>query len=51
MKLNPMRKGRKKRMRENPRQRQLKKTTYEWELLNDVRAIWLRNPNEVTEEE
>ncbi|CAA2955994.1 endoplasmin homolog [Olea europaea subsp. europaea] len=46
MKLNPMRKGRKKRMRENPRQRQLKKTTYEWELLNDVRAIWLRNPKE-----
>lgn len=29
----------------------MKETTYEWELLNDVKAIWLRNPKEVTEEE
>ncbi|KAK7321809.1 hypothetical protein VNO77_32769 [Canavalia gladiata] len=29
----------------------VKETTYEWELLNDVKAIWLRNPKEVTEEE
>lgn len=28
-----------------------KVTTYEWERLNDVKAIWLRNPKEVTEEE
>uniref|UniRef100_A0A803N6X4 Endoplasmin homolog n=1 Tax=Chenopodium quinoa TaxID=63459 RepID=A0A803N6X4_CHEQI len=27
------------------------KTTNEWELLNDVKAIWLRNPKEVTDEE
>ncbi|XP_011074690.1 endoplasmin homolog [Sesamum indicum] len=29
----------------------VKKTTYEWELLNDVKAIWLRNPKKVTDEE
>ncbi|CAA2977027.1 endoplasmin homolog [Olea europaea subsp. europaea] len=56
MKLNPMRKGRKKmlrkkRMRKNPRQKQLEKTTYEWEFLNDVKAIWLRNPKDLIEEE
>lgn len=28
-----------------------KVTTYEWELLNDVKAIWLRSPKEVTDEE
>lgn len=28
-----------------------KETTYEWELLNDVKAVWLRNPKEVTDEE
>ncbi|KAL2512853.1 Endoplasmin-like protein [Abeliophyllum distichum] len=34
-----------------PKTKTVKKTTYEWELLNDVKAIWLRNPKEVTEEE
>ncbi|KAI5410555.1 hypothetical protein KIW84_055893 [Lathyrus oleraceus] len=29
----------------------MKETTYEWELLNDVKAVWLRSPKEVTEEE
>ncbi|KAK6939328.1 Histidine kinase/HSP90-like ATPase [Dillenia turbinata] len=29
----------------------VKETTYEWELLNDMKAIWLRNPKEVTDEE
>lgn len=29
----------------------MKETTYEWELLNDVKAIWLRSPKEVTDEE
>lgn len=29
----------------------MKETVYEWELLNDVKAIWLRSPKEVTEEE
>ncbi|KAL2538238.1 Endoplasmin-like protein [Forsythia ovata] len=34
-----------------PKTKTVKKTAYEWELLNDVKAIWLRNPKEVTEEE
>lgn len=34
-----------------PKTKTLKETTYEWELLNDVKAIWLRNPKEVTDEE
>lgn len=31
--------------------KKVKETVYEWELLNDVKAIWLRSPKEVTEEE
>lgn len=34
-----------------PKTKKIKETTYEWELLNDMKAIWLRNPKEVTEEE
>ncbi|CAA0841165.1 Endoplasmin homolog [Striga hermonthica] len=34
-----------------PKTKTIKKTTYEWELLNDMKAIWLRNPKEVTDEE
>ncbi|KAL0391886.1 UNVERIFIED_CONTAM: Endoplasmin [Sesamum radiatum] len=34
-----------------PKTKTMKKTTYEWELLNDMKAIWLRNPKEVTDEE
>ncbi|MCD7457256.1 Heat shock protein HSP 90-beta [Datura stramonium] len=34
-----------------PKRKKVKETTYEWELLNDVKAIWLRNPKEVTDEE
>lgn len=34
-----------------PKTKTVKETTYEWELLNDVKAIWLRSPKEVTEEE
>ncbi|KAK4768568.1 hypothetical protein SAY87_003709 [Trapa incisa] len=34
-----------------PKTKTVKETTYEWELLNDVKAIWLRNPREVTDEE
>ncbi|KAF8023561.1 hypothetical protein BT93_F0924 [Corymbia citriodora subsp. variegata] len=34
-----------------PKTKKVKETNYEWELLNDVKAIWLRNPKEVTEEE
>uniref|UniRef100_M4D200 Histidine kinase/HSP90-like ATPase domain-containing protein n=1 Tax=Brassica campestris TaxID=3711 RepID=M4D200_BRACM len=31
--------------------KKVKETVHEWELLNDVKAIWLRSPKEVTEEE
>uniref|UniRef100_A0A0E0AEE1 Endoplasmin homolog n=1 Tax=Oryza glumipatula TaxID=40148 RepID=A0A0E0AEE1_9ORYZ len=34
-----------------PKTKTVKETTTEWELLNDVKAIWLRSPKEVTEEE
>ncbi|KDP36908.1 hypothetical protein JCGZ_08199 [Jatropha curcas] len=34
-----------------PKTKTVKETTYDWELLNDVKAIWLRNPKEVTDEE
>lgn len=34
-----------------PKTKKVKETTSEWELLNDVKAIWLRSPKEVTEEE
>ncbi|CAK9155452.1 unnamed protein product [Ilex paraguariensis] len=34
-----------------PKTKKVKETTYEWELLNDVKAIWLRNPKEVTDDE
>ena len=29
----------------------VKRTEWNWELLNDMKAIWLRNPKEVTPEE
>lgn len=34
-----------------PKTKKVTETTYEWELLNDVKAIWLRSPKEVTDEE
>ncbi|KAK1613126.1 hypothetical protein QYE76_036799 [Lolium multiflorum] len=34
-----------------PKTKTVKETTTEWELLNDMKAVWLRNPKEVTEEE
>ncbi|KAE8704211.1 Endoplasmin-like protein [Hibiscus syriacus] len=34
-----------------PKKKTVKETTYEWELLNDVKAIWLRSPKDVTEDE
>ncbi|PWA71326.1 chaperone protein htpG family protein [Artemisia annua] len=36
---------------EKSKTKTIKETTYEWERLNDVKAIWLRSPKEVTEEE
>ncbi|KAL4335524.1 hypothetical protein GQ457_07G027090 [Hibiscus cannabinus] len=37
--------------KKKPKTKKLKETTNEWELLNDVKAIWLRSPREVTDEE
>ncbi|KAI4389980.1 hypothetical protein MLD38_002139 [Melastoma candidum] len=34
-----------------PKTKTIKETTYDWELLNDVKAIWLRSPKDVTDEE
>ncbi|GAB4839154.1 Heat shock protein 90 [Ancistrocladus abbreviatus] len=34
-----------------PKTKKITETTYDWELLNTVKAIWLRNPKEVTDEE
>ncbi|XP_077231466.1 chaperone protein htpG family protein isoform X2 [Tasmannia lanceolata] len=34
-----------------PKTKKVKETTYDWEVLNDVKAIWLRSPKEVTDEE
>ncbi|KAG0477801.1 hypothetical protein HPP92_012520 [Vanilla planifolia] len=36
---------------EKPKKKTVKETTFEWELLNDMKAIWLRNPKEVTDDE
>lgn len=36
---------------QKPKTKTIKETTSEWERLNDVKAIWLRSPREVTEEE
>ncbi|OVA19636.1 Heat shock protein Hsp90 family [Macleaya cordata] len=34
-----------------PKTKTVKEKTYEWEVLNDIKAIWLRSPKEVTDEE
>ncbi|CAL0305873.1 unnamed protein product [Lupinus luteus] len=34
-----------------PKTKTVKQTTHEWEVLNNVKAIWLRNPKDVTDEE
>ncbi|RWW87081.1 hypothetical protein BHE74_00004117 [Ensete ventricosum] len=34
-----------------PKTKTVKETTYDWEVLNDMKAIWLRNPKDVSEEE
>ncbi|XP_065880229.1 endoplasmin homolog [Euphorbia lathyris] len=36
---------------DKPKTKTVKETVHEWELLNDVKAIWLRSPKDVTEEE
>ncbi len=34
-----------------PKTKTIKETKWDWELLNSVKAIWLRNPKDVTPEE
>ncbi len=34
-----------------PKTKTIKETKWDWELLNDVKAVWLRNPKDVTPEE
>ena len=34
-----------------PKTKTIKETTSEWELLNDVKVVWLCSPKEVTDEE
>jgi heat shock protein beta len=36
---------------EEPKTKTIKETKWDWELLNDVKAVWLRNPKDVTAEE
>lgn len=36
---------------EKSKTKTVKETVYDWEVLNDVKAIWLRSPREITEEE
>ncbi|KAF6135137.1 hypothetical protein GIB67_035208 [Kingdonia uniflora] len=37
--------------KKKPKTKTMKEKTYEWEVLNDVKAIWLHSSNEVTNEE
>lgn len=34
-----------------PKTKTVKETKWDWELLNDAKAVWLRNPKDVTAEE
>jgi hypothetical protein len=34
-----------------PKTKTIKESKWDWELLNDVKAVWLRNPKDVTPEE
>ncbi|KAI5069423.1 hypothetical protein GOP47_0015724 [Adiantum capillus-veneris] len=34
-----------------PKTKNVKETTWDWQLLNDVKAIWLRSPKEISDEE
>ncbi|EFJ17496.1 hypothetical protein SELMODRAFT_444847 [Selaginella moellendorffii] len=36
---------------EKPKTKKVKEIKWDWELLNDVKAIWLRSPKDVTEDE
>ena len=34
-----------------PKTKKVKETTWDWQLLNDIKAIWLRNPKEISDED
>ena len=36
---------------DKPKTKTLKETVWDWELLNDNKALWLRNPSDVSEQE
>jgi heat shock protein beta len=36
---------------EAPKTKKVKETVWDWDLLNDNKALWLRSPSDVSEEE
>ena len=36
---------------EKPKTKSVEKTTWDWELINDTKPVWMRRPDEVEEKE
>lgn len=34
-----------------PKTKKVKETSWDWQLLNDVKAIWLRSPKEISDDD